>query len=241
MDWSKRKILVTGGAIRVGSEIVRYFYNLGAEVFVHYRSNHDVIKQAQAIMPKLHFIQADFTREAEIQQLCQLIKEENINTLVNNASIYEHYNLSENSTDAQKKHLQINFYAPKKLMEAIADNAQRTCGDFNIINILDQVLLRDSLPQGAYYQSKQALWHATCEFAKLYGRYNCKVNAIAPGPMLAPEVIGNNRMEKTIPTLPLKRKVDLADLNKTIAFLIENNSITGAIIPVDCGQHLGEI
>ena len=241
MDWSKRKILVTGGAIRVGAEIVKYFYHLGAEVFVHYRSNHNEINQTLEVMPKLRFIQADFTKSENIQKLCELIKHENINTLINNASIYEHYNLAENSAEAIEKHLQINFYAPQELMEAIVDNAKKSCSNFNIINILDQVLLQEKLPQGAYFQSKQALWQATYKFAKLYGKFNCQVNAIAPGPMLAPEVIGNNRMAKTIPTLPLQRKVDITDLNKTIAFLIENSSITGAIIPVDCGQHLGEI
>ncbi len=239
MDWSKRKILVTGGAIRVGAEIVKYFYELGAEVFVHYRSYRNEIESARKFMPNLKFIQADFVNSDDVAKVVSLIKNENINVLINNASIYEHYNLSENSSEAVRKHMQINFIAPKLLMEAVAENAQKFDGAYDIINILDQVLLQKNIPNGAYYQSKKALLDATLEFAKIYGKFNCKVNSVAPGPMLAPDVVGNNRMEKTIPTLPLLRKVDIDDVNKLMAFLIDNSSLTGAVIPIDCGQHLG--
>lgn len=238
MDWKSRKILVTGAAIRVGAEIVKYFYQLGAEIFVHYRTHRSDIEIAKSEMPNLHFIQADFNINDEVKKVADLIKSEDINTLINNSSIYEHYNLAENSNEAVQKHLQINAAAPRILMEAIIDNAKRNQQKYDIINILDQVLLQKTIPQGAYFQSKAELMESTLEFAKNYGKLNCKVNAIAPGPMLAPDIIGNNRMEKTIPTLPLLRKVEIADLNYTIKFLIENNSITGAIIPLDCGQHL---
>ncbi len=238
MDWKSRKILVTGGAIRVGAEIVRYFYNLGAEIFVHCNSSVDSAKNLQAELPKIKYIQADLNKIAEVRKVAELIRSENIDTLINNASIYEHYNLQENSEEAVQKHLQINAYSPKFLMEAIIDNAQKKVGNYDIINILDQVILHKELPQGAYFGSKKMLGDFTLDFAEEYGKFNCKVNSIAPGPMLAPEVIGNNRMEKTIPSLPLLRKVEIIDLCRTIEFLIENSSITGAIIPLDCGQHL---
>ena len=55
---------------------------------------------------------------------------------------------------------------------------------------------------------------------------------------LPPAELPESKMEKTIATLPLLRRVEPADLARTVIFLLECDSITGAVLPVDCGQHL---
>ena len=78
----------------------------------------------------------------------------------------------------------------------------------------------------------------TVKLAKEYGTLNLRFNAVCPGPMLPPAELPESKMEKTIATLPLQRRVEPEDLAKAVIFLLECDSITGAVLPVDCGQHL---
>lgn len=239
MDFSNKKVLVTGGAIRVGAEIVKSFDSQGATVFIHYNTSHNEACELKSQLSNAVLIQANLDQPNDVERLAKLIIDENIDVLVNNASIYEHFNLADESTETMRKHLQINYYAPKKLMESIAKNLTSTNEDEKvIINILDQILLSAHAPAGSYYESRKKLLLLTLEFAKSLGNKNLRVNGVAPGPVLAPTILVDKSMSKTIPTLPLKRKVKMEDLIDTINFLCTNSSITGAIIPVDCGQHL---
>ena len=79
---------------------------------------------------------------------------------------------------------------------------------------------------------------ATLELAAELGPLNIRVNAVAPGPVIPPPEFAANGMKKTLPTLPLRRKVELDDLTNAVLFLVGNRSITGVFLPVDCGQHL---
>ena len=79
---------------------------------------------------------------------------------------------------------------------------------------------------------------ATLQLAKAWGNFDIRINAVAPGPMLPPSWAPDSKMAKTLPTLALRRPVAVEDFTSAVEFLITNNSVTGAIIPVDCGQHL---
>ena len=76
------------------------------------------------------------------------------------------------------------------------------------------------------------------KLVKRWGEKNMRINLLAPGPMLPPAWAPDSKMVKTIPTLPLKRPVALSDFTSAVMMLCTNDSITGALLPVDCGQHL---
>ena len=99
-------------------------------------------------------------------------------------------------------------------------------------------LLSEPAHGGAYALSRRALADATLELARELGPRNLRVNAVAPGPVLPPPWLPDGKMAKTIPTLPLRRKVELDDLTSAVLFLCRNDSITGQILCVDCGQSL---
>jgi hypothetical protein len=56
--------------------------------------------------------------------------------------------------------------------------------------------------------------------------------------MLPPPELGDTKMVKTLPTLPLGRSVSLQDAASCTAFLLECRSLTGALLFADCGQSL---
>jgi len=67
---------------------------------------------------------------------------------------------------------------------------------------------------------------------------NIKVNGIAPGPTIKSKRQTNKHFRNQVKSTLLKKSVRLEDICDTVEFLINNNSLTGQIIPVDSGQNL---
>ena len=64
------------------------------------------------------------------------------------------------------------------------------------------------------------------------------MNAVAPGPVFAPRELGSGGMKHIPATLPLGRPVLPEDVARAVVLLAASPSVTGAILPVDCGQSL---
>lgn len=230
MDLYNKKIIVTGGAKRCGAEIVRQFADLGAKLIIH--CNHSILEAEQLLEtlpnPRNHQIQcADL---ADCNQRRQLIEKiQSADVIVNNASIYSPELLKKTFDPVAEE---INYIAPVELINSlIKDNG-------TAINILDQEILQSSPPCNAYLDSRKKLAVATLRLAVELAPRNIRVNGVAPGAMLPPQWLPESRMNKQRASSPLHRTAVPADYAATVIFLCQNDSVTGAIIPVDCGQHL---
>ena len=160
-----------------------------------------------------------------------------VDILINNASMYRLASLADAPEALDREHFEVNFWSPLALMKAFA--AQPDLSEGVVVNLLDQEISGVSPRGGCYSLSRRALAEATLELARELGPRKFRFNAVAPGPVLPPVGLEHSKMEKTLPTLPLRRKVELADLAEAVLFLCRNDSITGEILRVDCGQHLG--
>ena len=107
-----------------------------------------------------------------------------------------------------------------------------------ILNILDREISLHTPDKGSYLISRKSLAEATLELAKELAPLQIRVNAIAPGSVLAPVFMPEKAMTKTIAAAPLKRTAALNDLCECASLLISNRSLTGQILQVDAGQHL---
>ena len=225
-------VLITGSAKRGGAELVKLFAQLGAKVILHCNKSVDEAEKLLAVLPgsEHRIIQADFAADAGVDTL--IANAGKFDILINNASIFFRPGSAEdlNSTALYN---QVNFLAPKKLLAAWA---QQELAGGCAVNILDQAILKPGA--GGYWQSRYDLWMLTQELARTLGKRDLRINAVAPGPMLPPYWKPESKMEKTLPTLPLSRPVAVGDFVRAVKFLCEADSITGAVIPVDCGQHL---
>ncbi|MBR3708569.1 MAG: SDR family NAD(P)-dependent oxidoreductase, partial [Lentisphaeria bacterium] len=123
-----KRVLVTGGAIRVGAVLVRAFADAGAEVLVHCRTN----AEAAAELPAARILTCDLTEPGAPERL--IADAGKLDILINNASAYIRKPFeTETQADVQAM-LDINFFAPLALMKAFA----MTCNpDACIINLLD--------------------------------------------------------------------------------------------------------
>jgi len=123
----------------------------------------------------------------------------------------------------------VNLVAPKKLTALMAG---RETGRGAVVNILDTRVLNGSQDAtDAYAATKAALLDETRKAAALFAE-TLRVNAVAPGPVLPPTDVH----EKAGETLLGRPTAD--DVAAAVAFLLEANATTGAVLPVDGGQHL---
>ena len=232
-----KTVLVTGGARRVGAHIVRAFAAEGAEIILHVRRSREEAAALAASLPhpeRCRILEADFATPGEAAKL--FARCGRVDILVNNASMFETDELASGNEAHDRVQFEVNFWSPLALMRAFA--AQELPEGGSIVNLLDQEVTHRSAHGGAYALSRRALADATLELARELGPRNLRVNAVAPGPVLPPPWLPDGKMAKTIPTLPLRRKVELDDLTSAVLFLCRNDSITGQILCVDCGQSL---
>jgi NAD(P)-dependent dehydrogenase (short-subunit alcohol dehydrogenase family) len=153
--------------------------------------------------------------------------------LVNNAAIFHRPGSAEDMESAEL-YRQVNFLAPKNLLEYFF---QQDIGEGAAVNLTDAFAL---LPgSGAYWQSKRDLNKLTVDSALRRAECNFRINAVAPGPMLPLPWAPESRMEKILQTVPLHRRVDPEAVAEMVEFLLKCDSMTGAVIPVDGGISAG--
>lgn len=233
MNINGKRVLVTGGAVRVGRAISLAFAGAGADVVIHCLNSKD---KADELLGELGprgagKIVCDLACPDAASSIFDAAGD--IDILVNNASTFKLAPLEEESKEDFDRQMSVNFQTPLELMKEFRRRSETGC----IINILDQRIVKNDISGGSYLLSKKALGEATLSAATQWGP-GFRVNSIAPGPVFPPVGMEDSKMEKTIKTLPLKRAVSIGDLTDAVLFLASNESVTGQIIFVDCGQHL---
>lgn len=235
MKLNHQRVLITGGAVRVGAALARGFAAAGAHVVVHCRNSR---AEAETLVRELpggghQVVTADLARPDAADAIFDRIGEP-VTILVNNASCYRRERDVLNAA-AERDYFDVNYFAPLALIRRFAAQSGVPAGA--VVNLLDQEIGRTAPRGGAYIHSRRALADATLELAKALAP-RIRVNAVAPGPVLPPVWLPESRMAKTLPEVPLGRQVALDDLVSAVLFLAANDSITGDILFVDGGQHL---
>ena len=223
--------MVTGGNRRIGAEIVRYLSSRGAELVVHSRTDSAEARELLRQLPGTghRLVVADLRDDAALADLCDAACD--CQGMVLNASLYRHgYNGGDPAFDAELA--KVNHLAPLELLRRWSKERAAQ----SAVAVLDQAILGAAPPFDPYLASRRALWLDMLALARSIGRI--RFNAVAPGPMLPPAELPDSRMERTVETLPLRRRVEPADLAGSIAWLLSCESLTGTLLPVDCGQSL---
>lgn len=221
MDINGKRVLVTGGALRIGRAVCIAFAEVGAQVIIHCNKS---LEQAQELLSTLPgsghtVIQCDLNSPDNLLSSC-----EKIDILINNASVYRL------PQELEDQYMQINYTAPFSLMKQFAaQGLDNGC----IINFLDA----KENGTDTYSKSKQCLYDITLETALKYAP-KLRVNAIAPGPTLPPTGLKGPGMQEILKDVPMGKQVPLKDITDACKFLVENESLTGQVIYVDAGQHL---
>lgn len=212
-----KSVLITGGTVRLGKAIAE---RLRAEGWRVITSSHRADAGADIVADLAEPRSAAKLYAATLQMLDGMPPD----ALVNNAALF---------TGDAATITAVNLEAPKKLTMLMAG---RETGVGAMVNILDtkalDVYRRFSTPTDAYLASKRELAAFTRSSAATFAA-TLRVNGVAPGPVMAP--VGVH--EKAGETL-LNRHPTPGDVAAAVSYLLDAESTTGAIIPVDAGQHL---
>jgi len=236
-----KKIVITGGANRIGRSIALELANYGTQIVIHYSKSFASAKKLKIELENLgsivHLFKADLNNFKQTQGIITYAynKMKGLNCLVNNASIFENDNLINFSEKSFIKHININLKAPAIL---IRDFAKKYKGkDGNIVNIIDQRVEKLTPFFFSYTLSKSGLATLTKTSAMKLAP-NIRVNAVSPGPTLKNKRQSEKHFKKQWKSTILQKKVDTKNVSSAVKFLINNNNITGQIINVDSGQRL---
>lgn len=234
--------LITGAANRIGATLAKTLVADGYNIVVHC---HTSINDAQNLC---EHIQLSGGKAASVQaDLCQDIQRQTllkragdcfgpIDVLINNASVFEFDTAQNLSEDVWDAHFNIHAKAPMFLARDFA--AQLPTGNQgNIINIIDERVLRNHPGYFSYNLSKSVLWTATKTLAQSFAPH-IRVNAIAPGPTLPHARQSENQFKRSLKRLPLGLAANPSDIAKAVLFLLNTPSMTGQMLALDGGEHL---
>lgn len=233
--------LVTGAARRIGRAVALGLARSGYDVAVHFRSEPeaagDVVAEIEAIGQQACAIQADLTDEAAARRLIADAAAAlgGLTVLVNSASAFEPDEAGALDRATWDRHFETNLRAPLVLAEAFAEQADEGA---SVINILDQRVWKPTPQFFSYGLSKSALWTATQMLAQAWAP-RVRVNGVGPGPTLASTHQDRATFAAEAAGTPLGRPVDPDEIAQAVVYLAAARSVTGQMIAVDAGQHLG--
>jgi NAD(P)-dependent dehydrogenase (short-subunit alcohol dehydrogenase family) len=241
-DEDSGTVLVTGAGRRLGRSIALDFAVRGWRVGVHYRdSDQEALELVTEIVRDggiAAAFGADLARLETIAPLLEACTEAlgAPTCLINNAARFDWDVLDTLDAKTWQATLDVNLRAPVFLSQAFAKTLPRQKRG-NVINLIDQKVLRLDPEHFSYTIAKSALWIATQTMAQALAP-RIRVNAIAPGPVLKSRGQSEADFEREVRATLLQQPVDAADVTAAIQFLLKAPSITGQMITLDGGQHL---
>ena len=236
-----RKIIITGGATRIGAAIAKKLSGKEIEILIHYNKSkskaENLKKELQKKGSKVFLVKGDLSKEKDVNKIIKFAKSKLkfFDCLINNASLFENDKIENFTTDSWGKHLRTNLRTPALLSKMFARNIKGK--NNNIINIIDQRVFKLTPFFFSYTISKTGLYTLTKTSAMSLAP-NIRVNGIAPGPTLKNKRQSEKHFKKQYMATPLKRKVDVEQICSAVDFFIKNRSITGQVISIDSGQSL---
>lgn len=247
------RALVTGAGRRLGRAMALYLAGRGFDVAVHYASAAkeaaEVVDQARALGVRAEALAGDLLQEADMQALVPRAVQAlggPLSVLINNASVFEYDSLHSASRESWDRHLESNLRAPFVLTQAFAaqvpqaqqDAAGEPVAQGLVVNMIDQRVLKLTPEFMTYTIAKMGLWAMTRTTAQALAP-QVRVNAIGPGPTLRGARQSEDHFARQRAATVLGRGADSTDITAALGYLLDAKAVTGQLICVDGGQHLG--
>jgi NAD(P)-dependent dehydrogenase (short-subunit alcohol dehydrogenase family) len=245
MNIDGRVALITGGR-RIGTVVASELARAGADVALVYRTSRAEAEETAAAVRA-------FGRRAVVLQgdlrepdTCDRIVDETVDglgrldILVNMASIYGRKPLDDVTLADWDAQFAVDVRAAWLCARAAVPHMRRLRGG-RIINFSDWVA-RSGRPRYdgylTYYVAKAAVAGLTEALALELAGDQILVNAIAPGPIVAPEGISDEEFASVERATPLGHWGGEIEIAKAVLALVDSDFITGETIRVDGGRHL---
>lgn len=236
--------LVTGAARRIGRAIALRLARDGYRVGLHASARSladakEVADEIRAVGGEAQTFAADLGDARETAGLVPAViaRMGAPTLLVNNASLFEPDAAGAFEPAFFDRMMAVNLRAPAQLASdfaaALPDGATGA-----IVNLLDQRVWRLNPQFFSYTLTKAALWTATRTMAQSFAP-RIRVNGVGPGPVLPNGPQGEAAFAHEVAGIPLAQSVSPEEIADAVAWLAQAKSVTGQMIAVDGGQHIG--
>jgi NAD(P)-dependent dehydrogenase (short-subunit alcohol dehydrogenase family) len=245
VDLTDKTALITGGR-RIGAVVATELARKGAHVAMVYRASRTEAEETatalRALTRRAFIIQADL----QDPDACRRVVDETVtefgrlDVLVNMASVYREKALDALTLEDWNTQMSVDLRAAWLCSQAAVPHLRRAGGG-RIVNFSDWVArsgrprYRGFLP---YYVAKAGVIALTEALALELAGDQILVNAIAPGPIVAPPGTSAAESEAVEQATPLGRWGGEIEIAKAVIALVESDFITGETIRVDGGRHV---
>ena len=235
--------LVTGAGQRIGRACALTLAEAGFAVAVHYLRSagaaEDVAATIRGNGGKAIALGADLADEDAVTKLLPQAAAAlgPVGVLVNNASVFENDTVDTVTREGWDAHLSVNLRAPFVLMQEFARLLPAEAGGV-IVNLLDERVWSLTPYFVSYTVSKAGLWALTQTMALALAP-RIRVNGIGPGPTLPSPRQNHEQFIRQCQTMPLQRGTGPEEIAAALRFILAAPAMTGQMIALDGGQHLG--
>lgn len=250
MDFTNKKILITGAGRGLGKVIASEFAKAGAQVAVHFNTSK---QEAELAVLELdgenHFsIQADLKDPDAVKALLDIVVERfgKIDVLVNNAAVILYHPIAEVSYEDWQKAwdetITVNLKAAANLSFCAAQEMKKTGGG-RIVNVSSRGAFRGEPDMPAYGASKAGMNAMSQSLAMALAKWKIFVGTVAPGfietDRVAP-ILNGERGEDIKKQSPLGRVARPEEVARGVLFLASEGTefMTGAILDINGASYL---
>ena len=245
MELRDRVVLITGGK-RIGAAIAVDLARRGMDVALSFNRSRaeaeDVALAVRAAGRRVVLIQANLSHAADCHRLVDEAARAlgRLDVLINMASVYRSVTLDDTDEAAWNAVIDVDLKAAFLCARAAVPHL-RAAGTARIINFSDWVAAsgrpryKNYIP---YFVAKRGIIGLTEALALELAGDQILVNAIAPGPIVAPPGTTTEEHTAVENSTPLGRWGGEGEIVKAVAFLLESDFVTGETIRIDGGRHV---
>lgn len=245
--------LVTGGAARLGRAMALALAEDGWDVAVSFATSGEeaeaVAGEIRALGRKAAALRANLLKEDETAGLVRRAAGalgRPLTCLVNNASLFEFDRIDSMTRESWDRAVETNLRAPVKLTQDFAAQCPAAQLDARgepeaagcVINMIDQRVLKPT-PMFLSYAVAKAGLHSFTRMAAQALAPDIRVAGIGPGPTLRAARQSESHFAAQRAATVLKRGPNPEDIVAAMRFILASPAVTGQMIAVDGGQHLG--
>ena len=234
-----KTVLVTGTSQGIGAAVTRAFLDRGYRVVA---TSLKFSGTDFAASPSLALVEGDISAEATAEQIVQTAMAEfgSIDHVVNNAGIFSVKPFTEYTIEEFRKFVSVNlegflFVTQRAVKQMLA---QGTGGSVTTITaaLADNPIA--GIPASVAMLTKGGLNSITLSLANEYAKQHIRFNAVAPGVVNTPlhKGVSEESMKDRTPMGTISEPKDIAE---AVVYLAEAGHVTGEVLHVDDGAHVG--